>query len=480
MAAPPRIQLSVYGKTDVGLIREHNEDCFLVADVAAAGHVLPPEGALDFRLGPKGALLLVCDGMGGAAAGEVASRMALDVISTAMSTAEPAGRDPFARRLRRAIETANDRIFLQSRDNHSERGMGTTCTAAALIDDTLVVGQIGDSRCYVLRQDKLAQVTKDQSLAWQLIEAGAMTQEEAKAFEHANIILQALGVQEKVEVAISQVSLRRGDVVLVCSDGLHGPVTDEEIAELLRKSTDAKHACQMLIARALERDGPDNVTTIVAKFDGEDLKAPTAEDVVSFVAYDPGPDTEPRGRITAQIPKAAPPAAPESGELAPSTPTPTPTVPALKLPPPASEPRSLLTFVLLTLLAATGGAMYIRYKRSEALAREAEAAAALKRADDEAARLRAEPPPAPAPIAGAAGTTTGDGGESLAANAGPRDAAPAADAAARPDRPRRVRPDAAPPQAAPPSAPSSGSLSPDPSTTPPVPPRAPDPTASAP
>ena len=103
--------------------------------------------------------------------------------------------------------------------------MGTTCTVAALVDDTLVVAQIGDSRCYVLRDGKLAQVTKDQSLAWQLIEAGAMTAEEAKAFEHANIILQALGVQERVEVVLSQVALRRGDVALLCSDGLHGPVS---------------------------------------------------------------------------------------------------------------------------------------------------------------------------------------------------------------------------------------------------------------
>ena len=88
-----------------------------------------------------------------------------------------------------------------------------------------MVAQIGDSRCYVLRDGKLAQVTKDQSLAWQLIEAGAMTPEEAKAFEHANIILQALGVQERVEVVLSQVPLRKGDVALLCSDGLHGPVS---------------------------------------------------------------------------------------------------------------------------------------------------------------------------------------------------------------------------------------------------------------
>src|SRR5947208_14763904 len=150
--------------------------------------------------------------------------MASDAIYETLTAAEPQQRDGFARLLRRAVQHANERIFIQSRDNQRERGMGTTCTVASLVDEMLVVAQIGDSRCYVLRDGKLAQVTKDQSLAWQLIEAGAMTAEEAKAFEHANIILQALGVQERVEVVLSQVDLRQGDVVVLCSDGLHGPV----------------------------------------------------------------------------------------------------------------------------------------------------------------------------------------------------------------------------------------------------------------
>jgi protein phosphatase len=204
---PPDITIEVFGKTDVGLIREHNEDNFLIADVTGGLRTAEPRDPFSFKLGEKGAALLVCDGMGGAAAGEVASQMAVDSIYDALATSEPQERDAFARLLRRAVQQANERIFIQSRDNQSERGMGTTCTVAGLVDGTLVVGQIGDSRCYVLRDGKLAQVTKDQSLAWQLIEAGAMTADEAKAFEHANIILQALGVQERVEVVLSRVSL---------------------------------------------------------------------------------------------------------------------------------------------------------------------------------------------------------------------------------------------------------------------------------
>src|SRR5262245_31391048 len=163
MDSPPDIKISVYGKTDVGLIREHNEDNFLVADVTTGVRSNDLAELIPMTLGNKGALFLVCDGMGGAAAGEVASQMAVDSIMATLSAAEPLERDPFARRLRRAIEDANDRIYAQSRDNQNERGMGTTCTAAALVDGTLVVGQIGDSRCYVMRDGRLCQVTKDQS-----------------------------------------------------------------------------------------------------------------------------------------------------------------------------------------------------------------------------------------------------------------------------------------------------------------------------
>jgi protein phosphatase len=299
MPTPPDISIEVFGKTDVGLIREHNEDNFLVADVTGTVRASDGRPPFTFKLGDKGALLLVCDGMGGAAAGEVAAQMAADAIYESLTAADALPRDGFARLLRRAVQRANERIFIQSRDNQSERGMGTTCTAAGLVDDTLVVAQIGDSRCYILRDGKLAQVTKDQSLAWQLIEAGAMTPDEAKAFEHANIILQALGVQEHVEVVLSQVSLRKGDVALLCSDGLHGPVTDEEILSVLVTEPDLQKAGEALIQKALDRDGPDNITVTLARFDGEALAPPAAEDVVGFVGYDPGNDPvpEPMGSL---------------------------------------------------------------------------------------------------------------------------------------------------------------------------------------
>jgi protein phosphatase len=371
---PPQIAIEIFGKTDVGLIREHNEDNFLIADVTAGVRTNDGKATLPVKLGDKGALLLVCDGMGGAAAGEVASQMAVDVIYESLAAGEPMERDPFARLVRRAVERANERIFIQSRDNQSERGMGTTCTVAALVDATLVVGQIGDSRCYVLREGKLAQVTKDQSLAWQLIEAGAMTPEEAKAFEHANIILQALGVQERVEVVLSQVDLRKGDVALLCSDGLHGPVTDEELLAVLVMEPDLEKAADMLIQKALDRDGPDNITVVLARFDGVDLKPPAPEDVITFVGYDPGNDPLPELPLSPDPPtrelEAALPGALFNSEdvVTKADPGQPPTsARSGRASAPMRGARSLMAFFFVALLAAAaGGILVMKCERDQA------------------------------------------------------------------------------------------------------------------
>ena len=367
MSEPPRpeIRIEVFGKTDVGLIREHNEDNFLVADVTAAVRAAGPHDPLRFALGDKGALFLVCDGMGGAAAGEVASQMAVDSIYETLAEAAPQPREGFARLLRRAVQQANEKIFIQSRDNQSERGMGTTCTAASLVDDTLVVAQIGDSRCYVLRDGKLAQVTKDQSLAWQLIEAGAMTPEEAKAFEHANIILQALGVQERVEVVLSQVPLRRGDVALLCSDGLHGPVADEEMLAVLIGEPNLERAGEALIQKALDRDGPDNITVVLARFDGEGLAPAQPEDVVTFMGYEPGGDPVPEPLSSGESSLAGATVEERLPRELLSTSDDVPTkVDPDELPGAAPETggrgaRSLLAVFLLALLAAAAGGLFV-------------------------------------------------------------------------------------------------------------------------
>jgi protein phosphatase len=379
MESSSDIKITVFGKTDVGLIREHNEDNFLVANVETGLRTSSPDEVLQFKLGPKGAIFLVCDGMGGAAAGEVASTMAVDSISIDMETNAATTRERYARCLRRAIENANEKIHGQSRINQNERGMGTTCTAAGLVDRTLIIGQIGDSRCYVLRAGRLAQVTKDQSLAWQLIEAGAMTVEEAKSFEHANIILQALGVQEKVDVVLSHVLLCRGDVVLLSSDGLHGPVADEELLDILLAEPDPQKACDALVAKAIDREGPDNITVVVARFDGEGLPEPDTGEELGFAPFDPGADpTDPEPpkrilhppieKITEEVPvhieaiEATSPGAIPTSLVSPtaSTPSTSTGIPAGE----ESPSRPFLTFVLVTLLAALGGALFLAFQQT--------------------------------------------------------------------------------------------------------------------
>ncbi|MCC6648629.1 MAG: Stp1/IreP family PP2C-type Ser/Thr phosphatase [Polyangiaceae bacterium] len=266
------IRVRLFGRTDVGQVREHNEDNFIVADLSRKTRGLL-EGDRVQLVGPRGTLMAVCDGMGGAAAGEVASQLAVDIIYERMSEGDaPKDRDDIARRIVRSIEEAGSRIYSEAKADRSRRGMGTTSTVAALVDDHLFLGQVGDSRCYVLRNGKLVQVTRDQSLVNQLIEAGQLTEEEAETFEHNNIILQALGTSETVQVDLTYVHLRRGDIVMLCSDGLSGMMKSDELREVLANAKDPLEACKTLTDRANQAGGHDNITCIVATFEGAGLK----------------------------------------------------------------------------------------------------------------------------------------------------------------------------------------------------------------
>ncbi|WP_437489298.1 Stp1/IreP family PP2C-type Ser/Thr phosphatase [Sorangium sp. So ce1014] len=267
----PEVVLRLFGRTDVGQVREHNEDNFIVADLTKASRGLMEMDRYQV-VGERGALLGVCDGMGGAAAGEVASQLAVDIIYQRMSAGgPPQDHDELAARLVQSIEAAGLRIFSEAKLDRTRRGMGTTSTIAALMDDHLFLGQVGDSRAYVLRGDRLVQVTRDQSLVNQLIEAGQLTEEEAETFEHNNIILQALGTADSVQVDLTFVELKRGDTLMLCSDGLSGMVRNEEIREVLRTVDDPIEACKVLTDRANQAGGHDNITVVVAKFDGDGL-----------------------------------------------------------------------------------------------------------------------------------------------------------------------------------------------------------------
>src|SRR6187455_3758546 len=230
-------------------------------------------------VGERGMLLGVCDGMGGAAAGEVASQLAVDIIYEKLAQGDPPRHhDDLAQRLVRAVEEAGARIFNEARADRTRRGMGTTATIAALMDARLFVAQVGDSRAYILRGERFTQVSRDQSLVNQLIEAGQLTEEEAETFEHNNIILQALGTAETVQVDLTYVDLRRGDVLLVCSDGLSGMIRSEEIREVLSTISEPLEACRELTDRANRAGGHDNITVIVARFEGSALVDPGPDD----------------------------------------------------------------------------------------------------------------------------------------------------------------------------------------------------------
>ncbi len=300
---PPKegVRVELSGRTDVGLIREHNEDSFLV--VRLEDNVRDVAALRQHAIGERGTLMVVCDGMGGAAAGEVASNMAVESIATTMLgdavVTPPEGwtdddKTALARKLRMAAKEANGQIFREARANLTRSGMGTTMTAVLLRQSYAVVAQVGDSRAYVWRDGKFTQVTRDQSLVNQLLETGHITVEQAKYFEHSNVILQALGVQEDVEVQLSQVELRRGDRFVVCSDGLVGVVTDEEIGAVMGACEDPDEAARILIELANGAGGPDNISVVVAHVAGEPLPPPAAADALEYQLWriDPEPPPE--------------------------------------------------------------------------------------------------------------------------------------------------------------------------------------------
>src|SRR6266699_2636566 len=287
------IRVEVFAKTDLGRTRDHNEDRFLVADLTRKTASLQPD-VRQHDIGPRGTLFVVADGMGGAAAGELASEMATDTIyAHLLKTWKDDEVTPqrFAYRLKEAVEVANASIHAHAKAHPEVRGMGTTATAAGVLNDHLYLTQVGDSRAYLIRGGKAYQITKDQSLMQRLVEAGELTEEEAAQSERRNIILQALGPDPKVKVDLTHQDLRRGDVLVLCSDGLSGLVKKAEIAAIAGKEQDLATACDKLIALANGRGGPDNITVIVARFEGDGLPATDAREEIGHQVY-PLIDTE--------------------------------------------------------------------------------------------------------------------------------------------------------------------------------------------
>lgn len=329
------IHVSVFGKTDLGRTRDHNEDTFLVADLSRRVSSLQPD-MREHEVGPRGSLFMVADGMGGAAAGEVASRMAADAVFSHMTSVWPEDNEisaqRFAYRMKEAVELANNRIHTHAREHPEVRGMGTTATVAGIFASDLYLAQVGDSRAYLVRNGQITQITKDQSLMQRLVEAGEITEEEAEQSERRNIILQALGPDPRVKVDLTRQSLRRNDLLILCSDGLSGQVKKEEICEIAGSTTDLMEVCAKLIDLANERGGPDNITAIAARFGGAGLSEPDGGAGVGHEVY---PLTEAEA-TTEPVPVYT------------GSPAPVP------LPKPAPQPRWLLVGLVTLVVVALG------------------------------------------------------------------------------------------------------------------------------
>ena len=227
-------------RTDIGCLRDHNEDSLVVTPPLFAG----------------------ADGMGGHAAGEVASEIAVRVLS------ELAPEHPDGEALGRAIEEANRAVIQAAREGRGRQGMGTTMTAAMLEGERLVIAQVGDSRAYLLHQGKLQQLTRDHSLMADMIEAGQLTPEEARTHPQRSVITRALGSDAHLHPDIYEINVETGDRLLICSDGLSGMIFDDQIENTLRRVQDPQRCASQLVNEAIAAGGHDNVTVIVADVTG--------------------------------------------------------------------------------------------------------------------------------------------------------------------------------------------------------------------
>jgi protein phosphatase len=354
MTDTPIITLALYAQTDVGMVRSGNEDNFLILDLSTGKSWTASEeengDLLTFNQGYYGSLLAVSDGMGGALAGEVASRMAVETVRDRMLQLQAHavyGKLPFHERLRLAIEEANLLINRESGSNPEHKGLGATFTAVAVQGSHVYFAQVGDSRAHLIRKGRIARITKDQSLVQQLIDAGQISEEEAETHSYRNVILQALGAHNSVNVEVSTLSLRQLDTLLLCSDGLSGKMREDEIASIVAEAPDLKSACRELISLANERGGEDNITVVIAQFSGAGLPPSDREpiepeliarpiDTPTTINLSEGGETQPldaAGEPSPTPPNDAPPRV-----TSPITPPPSP--PSQSSPPVSKPPRN--------------------------------------------------------------------------------------------------------------------------------------------
>jgi protein phosphatase len=279
--------IEIHAKSDVGRVRRGNEDNYLLLDLTSgktwtgSDGAEPPEELHNIEPGDKGVVFVVSDGMGGALAGDVASRMAVETVREMLVGSD--GEDgcdqetPLVECLRNATVYANLAIHHRSQEDTRCSGMGATFTGAAIKNDVLDLVQVGDSRAYVLRGDQIRLATKDQSLVQQLVDVGQISEEEAETHMFRNVILQALGAQNELSPVSGRIRIRRNDILLICSDGLSGKLRAEDMLRIVTEAKgDLEAACAALVDEANHRGGEDNITVVLARFTGDDLEEPAS------------------------------------------------------------------------------------------------------------------------------------------------------------------------------------------------------------
>lgn len=255
------VHVRIAATTDVGRVRERNEDAMVVRDLDRRAS---PRALERVDLGPLGVLVAVADGMGGADRGDVASAMVVDHLTRSLEATTLEVPPEVA--LTTAARAAHEAIRNAGQENG--RRMGSTLTAALVQHDVVTVAQVGDSRAYVLRNGEMLQLTQDQSVVQALIDAGLLDEEKAMTSPYRNVILQAVGHQEALTPAITRLELRARDCLLLCSDGLTGLVRPSEIARVVRRSFRLDIAAERLVALANERGGDDNISVVLVGVGG--------------------------------------------------------------------------------------------------------------------------------------------------------------------------------------------------------------------
>jgi serine/threonine protein phosphatase PrpC len=266
----PRVHVTVAARSDIGRVRAKNEDAFVIADLTGGDRVAEC-GTKRIEVDEKGVLLVVSDGMGGHKAGEVASALVVQGFARALESSHVAG--PPVAQLKHAAAQAHLEVAAAARQAGRE-GMGATLTAVHVTGRTAYIVEVGDSRAYLLRSGTIRQLTRDQSVAQMMLDAGALKAEEAKTSPMRNMLAQAMGHNSAVQVALGKLELRDRDCLLLCSDGLTGCVTDDELRSTVLASKTLDAACEKLVSLANERGGEDNVTVVLAGIGGD---LPTAD-----------------------------------------------------------------------------------------------------------------------------------------------------------------------------------------------------------